>query len=94
MIQDAGKSALNNFKGQVPNHVDIPNSPFAVSLSFPNIPKLTQEEAFFPVDGTIYLKNVGYNPKERTVSPMPLIDETNQNNIQVFINEYMFNTMF
>lgn len=63
VIADAAKGALNNFKNLIPNHVDIPDSPFAVSLSFPDTPRLGQEKSFLPIDGTIYLKNVGYNPQ-------------------------------
>lgn len=38
IIAAEAKKALENCKGLIPNHVDIPNSPFAVSLSVPQLP--------------------------------------------------------
>lgn len=55
VIANAAKGAINQFKNLIPNHVDIPNSPFAMSLSVPEIPKFGQEKSFIFMDGSIYL---------------------------------------
>lgn len=51
VIADAAKTAINTFKNFIPNHIDIPDSPFAISLSVPEIPKFGQEKSFIFMDG-------------------------------------------
>lgn len=94
VISETAKSAINEVKKQIPNHIDIPYSPFAFSLSFPDVPSIGIEKSYLPVDGTIYLQKQGYNPQQRTVPATPKEDLTNSNNVQVFLNEYVINTLF
>jgi len=94
IIELTAKTLLNSLRLAMPNHIELPGTPFSLSLSFPDVPKLLADITVFPVDGTIYLTEVGYNPKERQVSPTPYVDDSNNNNIQIFLNEYVLNTLF
>ncbi len=94
IIIEAAEKSLDVFKNIIPSSIDIPNTPFAVSLSVPELPKFQQEKTHIFMDGTIYLKSAGYNPQQRVVPALPSDDPNNDNNVQLFISEFVLNNFF
>lgn len=85
---------LNEHRAKIPDAMAIPNQPFSVSLSFPDIMHLRGDRIEVPFDGTIYLTQQGYHPHAEEAPPMPSFNPDNPNNIQVFLNQHMLKTTF
>ena len=85
---------INVFKVGIPSHLEIPFTPFSVSLSLPQSPILSEEKAVIALDGTVYLTKDGYNPRENSLKAMPNYNPENPNNVQLFYNEYVINSFF
>lgn len=83
---------LNKNKEQIPNHIDIPNTGMTMSLSFPNVPRLSHDQIRVPFDGTIFLTSEGYHPSADPAPEMPDYNPDNPNNIQVFLSQHVLKT--
>lgn len=83
---------LDKYRVSIPDAIVIPNTPFSASVSFPNVPQLKDDRIEVPFDGTVFLTAEGYHPSATNKSEIPSYDSDDQNNIQVFLHEYVLNT--
>ena len=83
---------VDRFKYKVPSSVEIPNTPFSISVSFPDVPHFDADRIEVPIDGTLYITSDGYKPHTDDKSLIPAYDPEDQNNLQVHLHEYVMNT--
>jgi hypothetical protein len=83
---------LDKFRVNIPDAVAVPNTPFSVSLSFPNVPQMKADRIELPFDGSVFVTETGYSPVSSEKSAMPAFNPEDPNNIQVFFHEYVANT--
>lgn len=84
--------ALDKWRVAIPDAIEIPDTQFSVSVSFPNVPHFKADRIELPFDGTIFLTSEGYHPSATEISPIPSFNPEDPNNIQVFLHEHVLNT--
>lgn len=85
-------SVLDLWKYAILDALEIPDTQFSASISFPNVPHFKADRIELPFDGTVFLTSEGYHPSATEISPIPSFNPEDPNNIQVFLHEHVFNT--
>ena len=93
-IDAAIVNILNKHRAKIPESIPILTYPISASLSFPNVPKLSQDMIKVPFDGSIFLTSEGYHPAADPASTIPDYNPDNPNNVQVFISQHVLHTAF
>lgn len=83
---------LDKYRVAIPDALEIPNTQFSVSLSFPDVPALKADRIQLPFDGTVFITAEGYHPSATHKSAMPAFNAEDPNNIQVFVHHHIINT--
>jgi hypothetical protein len=85
------KSSLNDHTDDIPDALNIATD-LNISLSFPNVPRLSQDQIRIPFDGSIFQVSKGYNTTSDQAPAMPDYNPKNPNNVQVFLNQHVLST--
>lgn len=86
------KAGLNMMRAEIPDELQIPNTDFSLSLSFPDVPRFYEDHQIMPLDGSLYVTEFGYDPLNDPAVPMPCDDESEKSNVITFFNEYVPNS--
>lgn len=78
---------------RIPNSVALHRTPISVAYNLVNMPKVTPGYLSLPVDGTFFITSQGKAAVPvAPATPMPDYDGALGGQIQVFLNQYLFNT--
>lgn len=83
---------VDTWKVNIPDSVEIPNTHFNVSVSFPSVPKMYADRIEVPIDGTVFYQDTGYDPHKDDKSLIPSYNQSDNNNLQIHLHEYVINT--
>jgi len=84
--------ALDHWRVTIPDAIQIPSTQFSLSVSFPDVPHMKADRIELPFDGTVFSTAEGYNPSTRELEAIPTFNPDDENNIQVFLHQYLINT--
>ena len=93
-IDGAIAKIMNKHRIKIPASIPILTYPVSASLSFPNVPKLSQDMIKVPFDGSIFETSEGFRPSADQAPPMPDYNPDNPNNVQIFISQHVLHTAF
>ena len=78
---------LKRYEARVPKQIDIKNTPLSFSTSVPSIPLMLKDRIELKLGGALFLANQQYIPELLRSSSMLSYNETDQSDIQIFINQ-------
>lgn len=86
------RKVADKWRVAIPDAMEIPNTQFSVSLSFPDVPHLRADRIELPLDGSVFVTAEGYHPSATEKSVIPAFNADDPNNIQLFFHQYVANT--
>lgn len=84
---------INKALTRIPNTIPLPMTPISVAYNLVTGPVVTPGYLSLPVEGTFFLTSQGKNvPPVAPATPMPDYDPGMGGQIQLFLNQYLFNS--
>lgn len=84
---------MDKYEKMIPHDVAISNTNLSDSLSLSNPPTMYDDRMEFDLDGSIFVTKDGFHVHSKEPKEMAHYDKDNKNNVQVFINPFVVDTI-